>query len=80
MNARRMRAARCGFFSSQQRRPKLCSFRKAKAAIPPADVYVRTLAATDFEERLAKLESAADISARPTAPAHGEDAVAAAAA
>src|SRR6266702_4283487 len=31
-----MRAARCGFFSSQQRRPKLCSFRKAKAAIRPA--------------------------------------------
>ena len=44
------------------------------------EVCVRTLAATDFEERLAKLESAADISARPTALAHGEDAFAGAAA
>ena len=40
------------------------------------DVYVRSLAATAFEERLEKLERAAGISARPPAPAHGDHAVA----
>src|SRR5262245_7603617 len=44
------------------------------------DVYVRALSTTAFEERLEKLERAADISARPTTPAHGEDGVAPAAA
>lgn len=42
------------------------------------DVYVRTLAATDFEERLEKLERATNPCAGPTAPAHDDDAVAAA--
>jgi hypothetical protein len=45
------------------------------------DVYGRTLSATAFEERLERLETAANISALPPlAPAHGDDAVAAAAA
>ena len=36
------------------------------------DVYVRALATTAFEERLEKLERAANPSARPTAPAHDD--------
>jgi F0F1-type ATP synthase gamma subunit len=42
------------------------------------DVYVRTLSATAFEERLERLELAANTSTARTAPAHGDDAVAAA--
>jgi hypothetical protein len=42
------------------------------------DVYVRALSTTAFEERLEKLERAANPSAQLTAPAHGDDAVAAA--
>jgi F0F1-type ATP synthase gamma subunit len=44
------------------------------------DVYVRALSTTAFEERLEKLERAANPSARPTAPARGDDAFAGAAA
>jgi F0F1-type ATP synthase gamma subunit len=44
------------------------------------DLYVRALATTAFEERLEKLERAANPSARPTAPARGDDAFAGAAA
>jgi hypothetical protein len=45
------------------------------------DVYVRALSTTAFEERLEKLEAAADLSAPPPlAPAHGDPAAAAAAA
>src|SRR5262245_32688972 len=42
------------------------------------DIYVRALATTAFEERLEKLERAADPFARPTASAHGDHAAAAA--
>jgi F0F1-type ATP synthase gamma subunit len=42
------------------------------------DVYVRTLAATDFEERLERLERAANPSTARTAPAYGDRALAAA--
>jgi len=38
------------------------------------DVYVHTLAATDFEERLEKLERAANPSTARTAPAYGDHA------
>ena len=45
------------------------------------DVYVRALSTTAFEERLERLERAADMSAPPSlAPAHGDDAFAEAAA
>jgi hypothetical protein len=42
------------------------------------DIYVRTLAATDFEERLEKLERAANPSTARTAPAFDDHMVAAA--
>ena len=44
------------------------------------NAYVCELAATAFEERLERLERAANPSAPPTAPAHGDDAFAEAAA
>ena len=42
------------------------------------DVYVRTLTATDFEERLERLEGAANMPTARAAPAHGDYAIGAA--